>query len=334
MPARANRRQLAVHRTGRKPLLDALASPCSPELRAQIGAWLDWLAHEKRRAPLTVKGYAHDLDRFLAFLQAHQGDAVDLAAIAGLTLQDLRAWLAARQRAGAARRSTARALAAVRSFYRYLDRHAGLSNPAALSLRTPRRPARLPKPVAPEQALELLASTELAAREPWVALRDRALFLLLYGGGLRIGEALMLERGALGRDPRSLRALNVIGKGGKARRIPVIEPVADGLARYLEACPHRQDDRTPLFLGTRGKRLQAAVARRQMQTLRRLLGLPETTTPHSLRHGFATEMLAGGADLRVIQELLGHASLSTTQGYTRVDAAGLAKLYARAHPRA
>ncbi|MDX1542075.1 MAG: tyrosine recombinase XerC [Geminicoccaceae bacterium] len=314
--------------------MDALASPCSPDLRARIGAWLDWLAHEKRRAPLTVKGYAHDLDGLLTFLQGHRGDVVDLEAIAGLSLQDLRAWLAARQRDGAARRSTARALAALRSFYRYLDRHAGLSNPAALNLRTPRRPDRLPKPVAADQALELLEATELAARAPWVALRDRALFLLLYGGGLRIGEALLLERAALGRNPRALRALTVTGKGNKSRRVPILEPVALGLARYVDACPHVQDDRTPLFLGVRGGRLQAAVARRQMQTLRRLLGLPESTTPHSLRHGFATEMLAGGADLRVIQDLLGHASLSTTQGYTKVDAAGLAKLYARAHPRA
>lgn len=222
----------------------------------------------------------------------------------------------------------------MRSFYRFLDRHAGVTNAAAGAMRTPRLPERLPRPLPADQALELIEATDLGAREPWLALRDHALFLLLYGGGLRIGEALALDRRAVGREPALLRALTIIGKGGKPRRVPILQAVALALARYLDACPFPQGDGDPLFLGARGKRLQAAVSRRRMQSLRRTLGLPETATPHALRHSFATEMLAGGADLRVIQELLGHASLSTTQGYTAVDLARLKSLYAKAHPRA
>jgi len=334
LPERPERRHTPHHRTDRGPLLDALASPSSPDLRVQINAWLDWLAHEKRRAPATVKAYAGDLDGLLAFLVAHRGEAPTLDLVVGVDTRDLRAWLAARQRRGAARRSTARALAAVRSFYRFLDRHAGLTNAAPGAMRTPRLPERLPRPLPADQALELIEATGLAASEPWLALRDRALFLLLYGGGLRIGEALALDRRAAGREPAALRALTITGKGGRSRRVPILEPVALGLARYLDACPFPQGDADPLFLGARGRRLQPAVSRRRMQSLRRTLGLPENATPHALRHSFATEMLAGGADLRVIQELLGHASLSTTQGYTAVDLARLKSLYAKAHPRA
>jgi integrase/recombinase XerC len=262
------------------------------------------------------------------------GGQPNLDTVMALDATALRSWLAARRRQGRARTSTARALAAVRSFYGYMHRHEGRANAAARTIRTPRLPRRLPRPLEADQALELAGATDIAAAEPWIAARDRALFLLLYGAGLRIGEALALRRGALGSDPRALSALTITGKGGRARRVPVLSVVGDALARYLEICPYLVDPGGPLFLGARGKRLDATVARRQMQTLRRALGLPESATPHALRHSFATEMLSGGADLRVIQELLGHASLSTTQGYTGVDAMRLQRTYAKAHPRA
>ena len=296
--------------------------------------WLDWLAHEKRRAPATVKAYHLDLSGFLAFLRGHEGGPVTFEALLRLDAQDLRAWLAARHRDGAARSSTARALAAVRSFYRFLERHEGRSNPAAQALRTPRLERRLPRPLAPDQALELAEGSDLVQSEPWLVCRDRALCLLLYGSGLRIGEALSLDRSALGAAPAALRALTVTGKGQRQRRVPVLPVVAHALDQYITSCPYHSGLKGPLFVGARGKRLQAAVARRQVQTIRRLLGLPESATPHAFRHSFATQMLAGGADLRVIQELLGHASLSTTQGYTGVDTERLKHMYGKAHPRA
>ena len=225
-------------------------------------------------------------------------------------------------------------MAAVRGFYRYLDRHHGLHNPALAALRTPRLPRRLPRPLSAAQALDVVEAAD-DGRIDWTGRRDAALLTLLYGAGLRIGEALGLTRGALGAAPAELRELRVTGKGGRQRVVPVLPVVAAALADYLEACPYgggRPD--SPLFVGARGGPLQAGVVQRRVRGLRRLLGLPETATPHALRHSFATHLLAGGADLRAIQELLGHASLSTTQGYTAVDAARLMDLYRRAHPRA
>lgn len=321
-------------RTDRESLLDPLASPSCPELAAARAAWLSWLAHEKRSAPATVKAYGQDFTAFVGFIAGHLGEPPTLAHLGALEAQDLRAWLAARQRAGAARTSTARALAAVRSFFAFLERHHGGSNPAAKALRTPRLARRLPRPLAPDQALELALSPAATAGRGWIALRDQALLLLLYGAGLRIGEALALERMAAGPRAGALHALTVRGKGGRERRVPVLPVVAEAIHSYLRSCPYQLDAHDPLFVGLRGRRLQSGVVRSQVRMLRRLLGLPETASPHALRHSFATQMLAGGADLRVIQELLGHASLSTTQGYTGVDAERLRRLYARAHPRA
>jgi integrase/recombinase XerC len=223
-------------------------------------------------------------------------------------------------------------LAALRSFYRYLDREHGRHNPALKALRTPRLPRRLPRPLSAHQAEELLDAAPGVARQDWIARRDTALLMLLYGAGLRIGEARALDRACLGQDPAQLGALRVTGKGDKQRLVPLLPVIAAAIRDYLEACPYRHS--AALFLGARGKRLQAPIVRRVMQELRRTLGLPESATPHALRHSFATHLLADGADLRVIQELLGHASLSTTQGYTGVDGERLMRLYHRAHPRA
>jgi integrase/recombinase XerC len=302
------------------------------EVAALTAAWLDWLAHEKRQADATVKAYRTDLAGFLAFCAGHLGEPPDPEALTGLRAADFRAWLAERHRHGLARTSTARALAALRSFYRYLDREHGQRNPALKALRTPRLPRRLPRPLSADQAGQLLAAVP-AARLDWIARRDTALLLLLYGAGLRIGEALALERAAVGRDPARLRQLLITGKGGKQRLVPVLPVIAAAIGDYLAVCPY-QGASEPLFLGARGRRLQAPIVRRLMQDLRRGLGLPESATPHALRHSFATHLLAGGADLRTIQELLGHASLSTTQGYAGVDRERLMRLYHQAHPRA
>jgi integrase/recombinase XerC len=305
-----------------------------PEVAALASEWLDWLAHEKRQAAATVKAYRTDLQSFLGFCAVHLGEPPDLARLTGLRAADFRAWLAWRHGQGLARTSTARALAALRSFYRYLDRQHGRHNPALKALRTPRLPRRLPRPLSASQAGDLMEATRGEASLDWLAKRDVALLLLLYGAGLRIGEALTLERAAIGPDPAKLRTLLIIGKGGKQRLVPVLPVIATAIADYLAACPYWQGPSAPLFLGKRGRRLQQPIVRRLMQNLRRRLGLPESATPHALRHSFATHLLAGGADLRTIQELLGHASLSTTQGYTGVDGERLMRLYHQAHPRA
>ena len=299
-----------------------------------LDGWRQWLASERRLALLTRHGYEDDLAGFVGFMAGHKGGPVDLADLAGLALADLRAWLARRHTDGYARTSTARAMAAVRGFFRYADRRHGLHNPAVQAIRTPRLPHRVPRPLAETDARELIESAQTEAREDWVGRRDAALLLLLYGGGLRIGEALALDRVAAGADPHALRTLRVQGKGSKERLVPILPVIAEALAAYLDACPVPPLPHQPLFKGVRGGRLQQGVVQKLVRQLRIGLGLPETATPHALRHSFATHLLGSGADLRAIQELLGHVSLSTTQGYTEVDARRLLALYARAHPRA
>jgi integrase/recombinase XerC len=311
-----------------------LVPGAGPGVGEMAAAWRDWLAHEKRQAALTVKAYQTDLLGFVAFCCDHLGGPPALDQLVGLSAADFRAWLASRHRRGLARASSARALAAVRSFYRYLDRQHGLQNAAVKALRTPRLAKRLPRPLSIGQARQLIEEVGEVATPDWVAKRDLALLLLLYGAGLRIGEALALERRALGREPASQQTLTVTGKGQKQRLVPLLPVIAEALFAYLEHCPYRSGAEAPLFVGLRGRRLQPGLVRRRMRSLRRRLGLPESATPHALRHSFATHLLAGGADLRVIQELLGHASLSTTQGYTGIEGERLMRLYRHAHPRA
>ncbi|MGE0716669.1 MAG: tyrosine recombinase XerC [Alphaproteobacteria bacterium] len=292
-------------------------------------AWATWLAAERRSSPHTLAAYSRDLDAFLGFLAGHLGGPPGIAELNGLRAADFRAWLAARAGDGFARTSTARALSVVRGFLRFLDRR-GLGQTAALAtVRGPKLPRSVPKALAPEGAAAVLDGAEDAAL-PWIAARDAALLALLYGCGLRLGEALALPRRAA---PMG-EALTVMGKGRKERRLPVLPAVRDAVADYLRLCPYRGEADAPLFLGARGKPLQPAVVQRRVRDLRRALGLPETATPHALRHSFATHLLAAGGDLRAIQELLGHASLSTTQRYTDVDTARLLEVYNRAHPRA
>lgn len=289
-------------------------------------SWLAWLAAERRAAPLTVRAYAGDVHGFLAFLATHLGGTPTRESLAALTEADFRAWLAALAATGHTPRSRARQLAAIRGFFRHLARRHGLDNPAPRLLTAPRLRPGLPRPLSrPDTRTLLAAPGPDAATEA----RDAALFTLLYGCGLRIAEALALDIADL---PRA-GTLRVTGKGGKQRLVPTLPAVEAALAAWLRHHSAADDPRSPLFLGARGGRLAAGVAQRRMRDLRRETGLPEHATPHKLRHAFATHLLAGGADLRAIQELLGHASLSTTQVYTAVDSARLLEVWRNAHPR-
>lgn len=309
----------------------------APELAAAARAWLRRLRSEKRFSPHTVAAYARDADAFVSFLADHIGDAPDFAALRQLRPADFRAWLASRFYGKRANTSSARALSAVRSLFRHLDRTGLVHNAALGAVKTPKRKHAVPKPLTEREALDLLDNAELDAREPWIARRNSAILLLLYGCGLRIAEALSLTAaegralaGGVGPAPGSMP---ITGKGRKTRIVPVLPAVAEAVAAYLAACPHALAPEHALFVGVRGGPLNQRIVQRLIQKLRPLLGLPETATPHALRHSFATHLLAGGGDLRAIQELLGHASLSTTQRYTAVDAKKLLEVYDQAHPR-
>jgi len=308
---------------------------CDPALAAAASRWRDWLAHEKRYSKHTLAGYQHDLAGFLRFMADHLGGPPGLAEIEGLKPLDFRAWLADLNRRGLSRTSTARALSCLRGFFRYLEKQGVVRNSAIGALRTPRVPKSVPKALSIEEAFDLILSAPDLADDAWIGLRDRALLTLLYGCGLRIGEALDLDRDrAPGLFGNPADTMMVRGKGNKDRLVPVLPAVRQAIAAYLDACPHAGGGATPLFLGARGGRLAAGVAQARVRNLRALLGLPDTATPHALRHSYATHLLAGGGDLRTIQELLGHASLSTTQRYTDVDMARLNAVYEDAHPRA
>ena len=309
---------------------EATPLAAEPAVAAAVAEWMAWLADERRYSAHTLEAYGRDVAGFLAFLAEHNGFVPGLADLTALRPADFRGWLAHCQRRGLSRASTARALSALRGLFHRLDRRGLVHNAAIGSLRTPRLPRPVPKALAEDEALDVLDTAGESDVEPWVARRDVALLTLLYGCGLRIGEALALSRDQAPRDG----VITVTGKGSKQRLVPVLPVVADAVAAYLASCPHRLKPDDPLFIGVRGMRLQAGVVQRRMRHLRRDLGLPETATPHALRHSFATHLLAGGGDLRTIQELLGHASLSTTQRYTAVDSGRLAAVYRDAHPRA
>jgi integrase/recombinase XerC len=295
-----------------------------------VAAFLDWMARERRASPLTVAAYGADLAGFLGFLTPHLGAEPDLAALAGLRLADFRAWLASAAKAGRGNATRARHVSAVRSFFKFAARRYGMDNAQIALLATPKAHKPLPRALSPSQALSVTRDIgEMSDSD--LALRDTALFSLLYGSGLRIAEALALNV----RDaPRagSDAALRVTGKGSKQRIVPVLVPVRDAMEAWLCVHPQREPE-APLFVGARGGRLNPGVAQRVLRGFRVLAGLPDHATPHALRHSFATHLLAGGADLRSIQDLLGHASLSTTQRYTAVDTKQLMEVWRRTHPR-
>ena len=309
--------------------LDRFAA--TPDLSRAIAAWDRWLADERHVSPHTRTAYGSDLAAFLEFLKNHLGGTPDLAALGGLTTGDFRAALAERAARGGERSSAARFMSVVRNFFRFLERRGFAANAALAAVRTPKRAVSVPKALTADDASATLDLAAELAHTPWQGKRDAAFFTLLYGCGLRIGEALGLMRR---QAPLAPGTLIVTGKGGKSRMVPVLPAVAAAVQDYVAHCPHRLTADGPLFVGARGGPLHPRLVQGQMMKLRALLGLPESATPHALRHSFATHLLAGGGDLRAIQELLGHASLSTTQRYTAVDAARLASVYDAAHPRA
>jgi integrase/recombinase XerC len=292
--------------------------------------WLAQLGGVRGLSPRTLTAYRRDVAGYLRFLAQHEGGPMGAAALAGVATGDMRAWMARERGRGLSARSMARALSAVKSFHAWLAEARGLVAPAVTATRGPRVKARLPRPVAAEAARELIATVEAQSLEPWVAARDVAVVTLLYGCGLRISEALGLRQG----DAPLAESLRIRGKGGRERMVPVLPAVRAAIEAYRELCPYRPGPAAPLFLGARGGALNPRLVQKAMAAARMQIGLPATATPHALRHSFATHLLEAGGDLRSIQELLGHASLATTQVYTGVDQVRLMEAYAAAHPKA
>jgi len=291
-------------------------------------SWLQMLAHERRASPHTLRAYGDDVSTFLGFQAGHVGGAISDKTLAKLSPADIRAFITARRSEGLGAGGVQRALAAIRSFYKFLAREGILENAAARSIRTPRVRRALPRPLSVEDAARAIEDAGEHDIE-WLGARDAALLTLLYGAGLRISEALGLKRG----DIPLGETLTVLGKGRKERSVPVLPLLNQALEAYAEKIPFTGAPSSPLFLSRRGKPMSAREAQGLMQKLRGRLGLPERATPHALRHSFATHILQGGGDLRSVQELLGHASLSTTQIYTAIDTRQLLETYTKAHPR-
>jgi integrase/recombinase XerC len=297
--------------------------------RALAAHWASHLQHDRRRSPHTVRAYVATAHRLIDFLGRYRGESIDAPALTKVEATDLRAFLADRRTSGLGAASAARELSGVRAFLKYAAEREG----AVVQLprtRAPKRPRTLPRPAAPDDAMNLAENAAEAASQPWVGARDLAILLLLYGAGLRVAEALSLTADIL---PLS-STLRVTGKRSKMRVVPVVAAVREAIEDYVGQCPYPLRGPVPLFVGARGGRLNPDLVRRSVAAARRRLGLPDTLTPHALRHSFATHLLARGADLRSLQELLGHASLSSTQIYTAVDAARLLDVYRHAHPRA
>jgi integrase/recombinase XerC len=311
--------------------MNALALPT--DTAAAVGDWLTYLASEKRMSSKTLEAYRRDVQQFLAFLTEHLGGAPTLARLAKLTPADVRAFMAARRGEGLSSRSLMRQLAGTRSFARFLERNGKGKVGALAAVRAPKLPKTLPKPL-PASSARALADADLRAgeaRDQWVLARDAAVLALLYGAGLRISEALGLKRRDIDGSPD---ALTITGKGNKTRMVPLLPQVLRLIEDYVRTCPYALTAEGPLFVGAKGGPLSPRIVQLAMASLRGALGLPDTATPHALRHSFATHLLARGGDLRSIQDLLGHASLSTTQIYTAVDAERLLDIYNSAHPRA
>lgn len=300
-------------------------------LEAYRIAWLAELSHGRLYSSKTTEAYGRDVGQFLAFLAE---DCASPSDFLGVKPADLRLFLAERRAKGIESRSLMRQLAGLRSFARYLEREGHGHASAFKAVKGPRVKKGLPRPLNPADARATSSTAVRAgeAREPWILARDAAVFALLYGAGLRISEALSLKRGDAPRSSRE--TLVILGKGGKMRHVPVLMPIVKSIDDYLALCPYRMPADGPLFVGAKGGPLSPRIIQLAMEGLRGALGLPETATPHALRHSFATHLLARGGDLRTIQELLGHASLSTTQVYTQVDTARLMATYKAAHPRA
>ncbi|AIL13071.1 hypothetical protein IM40_05405 [Candidatus Paracaedimonas acanthamoebae] len=302
----------------------------SPSLQPYIQEWLNWLTIEKNVSPHTVSNYSRDLAAFFSFLPQYHQEIMTLDVLKKVSLQDLRAYLTHRATKKISNRSNARALSSIRSFMRYLHRHYQFENQSFERIKTPKLPKTLPRPLATDDALSIVEA-ESSLQEEWINARNQALFALLYGAGLRISEALGLHQSDIQHNQLNLK---VRGKGNKERLVPLLPEVLKRIELYLSLLPFACTPKDPLFIGAKGKRLNPGIAQKELRHLRLQLGLPESATPHSLRHSFATHLLASGGDLRTIQELLGHVSLSTTQRYTEIADSKLMELYSQVHPRA
>lgn len=306
-------------------------------LEAAREAWRDWLTSERRLAGHTLIAYEHDVAVFLGFMTTYLGSPPTLAALAKLKPAEFRAWLAERARQGLARTSTARAFSSVRSFFNFLDKRGLVHNASIGAIQTPKLPRSIPKALSERDMEDLLDAPSEQERAGWLDLRDTAILLLLYGAGLRIGEALGLTKATVeGLLKAGNDTLSVTGKGNKTRLILLLPQGLEALKAYRDACPYMAalGPSEAFFVGARGGPLDPAIVQKRIREIRRGLGLAESVTPHALRHSFATHLLGAGGDLRAIQQLLGHASLSTTQRYTDVDSARLTEVYRAAHPRA
>jgi integrase/recombinase XerC len=308
------------------PIKTHIMELCAGDLQKRLEHWQEWLKYEKNVSRHTFRAYTSDITAFITFLSDYHGKRISLGDIAGCNITDFRAWLAKSTLDNKAASTRARSLSGLKNFLSWLDKQGHAHNASINTVRTPKLPHRLPRPLYEKQAMTVLKADE----DDWLKLRNQALFTLLYGCGLRIDEALSLNISDLPHDG----FLKVRGKGRKERQVPVLDVVENAINIYRGACPYPEEPERPVFLGARGGRLNQGVAQRDMRNLRTELGLPETATPHALRHSCATHLLENGANLREIQELLGHASLSTTQRYTEIDTRKLLEIYKSAHPRA
>ena len=306
-----------------------IAYAADEKLRITIEEWQRWLLTERRCSRNTAAGYGRDLSFFLSFLNGYHSQKPTLDMLRRLEVTDFRAFLADRTKEGLNRTSISRNMSTLRNFFRFLERNAILSNAAISVIRSSGRAKALPKPLTKEQALSVIRTARSLQKTDWLGQRDVAFVTLLYGCGLRIGEALALDV----KDKPTGEAMTVFGKGAKERVVPVLPLVIETVNAYLKSRPDGAPANSPLFIGTRGERVNPGVMQRQIRRIRFELGLPDTVTPHALRHSFATHLLMGGADLRTIQELLGHESLSTTQRYTGLDQTKMMQVYQKAHPR-
>lgn len=312
-----------------------LLSVAAKDVQAELKHWLEFMASERRLSPKTVEAYARDVSFFLAFLTEHLGHAPKLSDLSKLAPADIRSFLAFRRGSGVEARTLQRSLAAARSFARYLEREGRGKSGALSAVRAPKVAKTLPRPLDAQSAMSLAdpATRAYEEREPWVLARDAAVLSLLYGAGLRIAEALSLKPGEIPL-PGKGDSITVTGKGNKTRMVPLLPQIAQAIADYVALCPFHLAEDEPIFRGEKGGPLSPRIVQLAMERMRGALGLPDSATPHALRHSFATHLLARGGDLRSIQELLGHASLATTQIYTQVDTTHLMEAYRAAHPRA
>lgn len=306
-----------------------LKSSCQDELKAQVQKWHDYLAFERHASEHTIYNYALDLKDFFEFLKNHLGEAVSLKHLENLSLSSFRSFLAHRVNHTSTARSNKRALSAIKNFYKYLNKQMGLKNVNLAELSSPKAEKTLPRPMSYIQTTRLLDNGIYKNQPKWIQARDEAVFMLLYGCGLRLTEALNLNVCDLNES-----TLKVVGKRKKERMIPMLADVYERIQIYIKSCPMALEKQSPLFLGVKGDRLSPRMVQKQMEKIRLYLGLPETATPHALRHSYASHLLAGGADLRSIQELMGHDSLSSTQVYTQLEDNELYETYLNSHPRA